>query len=77
MMYSTLEPSFHPLFYKGKIYGLFHEHCPGSNILLFEAKKVGIREAGSMQSVKFSFVQLILFILVLILCPLPYRRDNL
>ena len=34
MMYSTLEPSFHPLFYERKIYGLFHQR-PTSNRILF------------------------------------------
>ena len=67
---------------KGKIYGIFHEHCAGSKILLFDAKKKQKEEDKRLSGnkriklnalkVKCSFAQLILFILVLILCPIQY-----
>ena len=77
MMYSTLEPSFHPLFYKRKIYGLFHQRAAKYCYLRQAAAKRGENKLNENKSsiskpnalqVKFSFAQL--FILVIVhTCP--------
>ena len=39
MMYSTLQPSLHPLFYERRIYGLFQRPATSNNIPFFRKMK--------------------------------------